>query len=379
MVADGPDLNAGRVYLFRGSASGLQAPRWTADGQRRSNCFGSDGAGRVDGAGYADVLVGPEQLSDSPTSAYAARAHLSCDSPSCLGANPDWATTGTGTWSWLGSYVAGAGDIDGDGFDDILVSGLFDGGGAGRAYLYRGAAHGPVPVPWGATGAAGEPTGAGFSSGLSSAGDVNGDRYDDVVIGAHGYADGTNGYPGRLNFYLGDADADRDGVYVGGDGAPDARDCDDSNPFVHRDAAEVCDSLDVDEDCNGAADDEDAGVDPATFMTFYPDDAGDGFGANAGGAASADPPEGWSPVDGDCDALDPATHPSAAEIPGNGAAEDCDGGLAPAMDTGEPATKTGCGCGIASGVARTPPAGPPGADVRATPARGLTIERTTVR
>ena len=57
-------------------------------------------------------------------------------------------------------------------------------------------------------------------------------------------------------------------------------DCNDNDERINPDATEVCDALDVDEDCDGDADDEDDSVDEATFLTFYEDTDGDGWGGD---------------------------------------------------------------------------------------------------
>ena len=87
--------------------------------------------------------------------------------------------------------VAGAGDVNGDGFDDLLVGAYGDdeaGNNAGAAYLVLGSAGGlgldaslahPSVIKFlgeNATDNAGE--------GVAGAGDVNGDGYDDLLIGA---------------------------------------------------------------------------------------------------------------------------------------------------------------------------------------------------
>jgi hypothetical protein len=84
-----------------------------------------------------------------------------------------------------GYSVASAGDVNGDGFDDFLAGAPFTDSptDAGRAYLYFGAAS-PNIVGWTLTGdwLAGDRIG----SSVASAGDVNGDGFDDVIVASPG-------------------------------------------------------------------------------------------------------------------------------------------------------------------------------------------------
>lgn len=95
----------------------------------------------------------------------------------------------------------------------------------------------------------------------------------------------------------------------------DNTDCDDSSADVNPGATEVCDELDVDEDCSGSADDADAGVDSSTFVTYYVDDDSDGYGdTTSAGSSSCDAPLGWVADNTDCDDLDDAINPGATEV-----------------------------------------------------------------
>jgi hypothetical protein len=94
----------------------------------------------------------------------------------------------------LGQSVSGAGDINGDGIDDLVVGATLagtPGAYAGAAYVIFGKQGGPtLPVTLATlNGTAGfaivgvsDGDSAGFS--VSAAGDVNGDTIDDLVIGA---------------------------------------------------------------------------------------------------------------------------------------------------------------------------------------------------
>ena len=91
--------------------------------------------------------------------------------------------------------VSNTGDVNGDGFDDIMI-GTYIGGGAGRAYIVFGGPSLPTSVDLGSMGAAGFviegiDSGDAFGWSTSSAGDVNGVGYDDIAIAAGG-GDGPN-------------------------------------------------------------------------------------------------------------------------------------------------------------------------------------------
>ncbi|HYD45180.1 MAG TPA: hypothetical protein VEA79_07950, partial [Phenylobacterium sp.] len=95
----------------------------------------------------------------------------------------------------LGEAVASAGDVDGDGFDDLLIgaagaspNGRFE---AGSAYLVYGAANGPAVVDLAAPGDRvtrfeGQADRDGLGDAVAAAGDVNGDGLGDFLIGTPG-------------------------------------------------------------------------------------------------------------------------------------------------------------------------------------------------
>ena len=108
-----------------------------------------------------------------------------------------------------------------------------------------------------------------------------------------------------------------------GDGV--SGDCDDGDPSISPDAAELCDADDVDENCNGRADDADETVLPSSLLTFWSDDDGDGYG-DALDAYACDLAPGRTETSGDCDDAVASTHPGATEDCGTGGVDDnCDG------------------------------------------------------
>lgn len=103
---------------------------------------------------------------------------------------------------YFGISVSGAGDVNGDGYDDIVVGAYFEDGGAtnaGRAYVFDGNSGTPLDTLQSLN-----PEEDGFFGfSVSGAGDVNNDSYDDVIIGA--WAEDYSGiwYSGRAYIYSG--------------------------------------------------------------------------------------------------------------------------------------------------------------------------------
>ena len=121
----------------------------------------------------------------------------------------------------------------------------------------------------------------------------------------------------------------------------DNTDCDDNAAGVNPAADEVCDAADVDEDCDGTADDADPTTDPATFTTFYADVDGDSFGDPASTQDQCDLPVGFVTNDSDCDDTSDTINPSATEVcdPAD-VDEDCDGAADDADSNVDSATFT---------------------------------------
>ena len=94
-------------------------------------------------------------------------------------------------------------------------------------------------------------------------------------------------------------------------------DCDDAAATVSPAGVEVCNS--VDDDCDGAADDN-----AADALTWYGDLDGDGFGDDGAPVQACVAPEGAVAAGGDCDDLAAAVNPGAQEVC-NTLDDDCDG------------------------------------------------------
>jgi hypothetical protein len=206
IVGAGLDGTGGRAYLYLGSATGLgTTPAWTMDGPQAGAAFGWSvaPAGDVNGDGYADVLIGAENYSGVAVQEGA--AYLVLGSPSGLAATTAWSAFGDQAQELFSRSLASAGDVNGDGYSDVIVAAMnFDGNlyRQGKAFVYLGSPTGLSPTP--AWTALGNQEGASFGYSVAGAGDVNGDGYSDVVVGAYGYDNGEDS-EGRAFLYLGSA------------------------------------------------------------------------------------------------------------------------------------------------------------------------------
>ncbi len=99
-------------------------------------------------------------------------------------------------------------------------------------------------------------------------------------------------------------------------------DCDDTTPSVSPAATESCN--DIDDDCDTLVDDDDPGVDPSGFTTFYADSDGDGYAGSTSTVAACEQPEGASVTPSDCDDTEASAYPGAAEF-ADALDSDCDG------------------------------------------------------
>lgn len=192
----------GAVWVFLGSSEGLGAgPDWVSVGEALGDRFGASvgSAGDVNDDGYADLIVGAPWNGTALHRSGA--AYLFLGSADGLGSDPAWVARGTVVAGEFGTAVRGAGDVDGDGWGDVVVGAPHEGptvGDEGSAHLFRGDGLTLRPVPsWSGHGGRGD---AEFGRAVSG-GDVNGDGYADLLVGANSY--NLFGHEGAAFLHLG--------------------------------------------------------------------------------------------------------------------------------------------------------------------------------
>ena len=97
----------------------------------------------VEGDGIADILIGaPNHDTDPLVDLFVGKAYLYRGTSTGLSATASWTAVGEGTGHYFGSSVATAGDVNGDGYSDVFVGAYGDATNTGKAYVYLGGSTG---------------------------------------------------------------------------------------------------------------------------------------------------------------------------------------------------------------------------------------------
>jgi hypothetical protein len=192
-----PNRERGSVYVYRGSPHGLlPIPVTTLAEPLPASGFGSAvGAGDLNGDGHPDLVVGAPSVDDGRgrVFVYYGGASGFSTTPSLTLAPPERPFRGGA----FGYPVEVVGDLNGDGFEELVVSAIP----SEELYVFAGRPTGldsapavTVPEPSGMT--------TNFGNALAGARDMNGDGISDFLVGDYSASD----FRGQVHLYLGAMD-----------------------------------------------------------------------------------------------------------------------------------------------------------------------------
>lgn len=191
--------SSGKASIYFGRSKLNAEPDAVFYGAKSNEYFGSSvsTAGDLNNDGFDDFVIGAEGNNENGSNAGSAYVYFGRET---VGNKPDLTLAGHKEDGRFGSTISFAGDVNSDGFDDLIIGGFS----TNQAQLYLGKkVMNNVPDFI----FKGEKAYGHFGNSVSSAGDFNGDGYDDILIGD--FTNSTNGTDkGRACLYFGSQEMD---------------------------------------------------------------------------------------------------------------------------------------------------------------------------
>jgi hypothetical protein len=190
--------NKNKAYIYLGGATPDNIVDLELVGQSDSEYFGKrcSGIGDINSDGFDDFIIGAENFSgNNSDKAYCGKVYIYFGGTD-INSMVFEIIQGESFKEYFGNVVTGVGDMNGDGYDDFAIGAFGFNSNKGKVYVYYGGATFDEESDIIYTG---EVSNKGFGMGISTAGDVNGDGYDDIIIGSH--RDNSN--TGKVSVYYG--------------------------------------------------------------------------------------------------------------------------------------------------------------------------------